>query len=177
MRQEVHRLIDAVRELEIEPTGQPAPHCVRIGLTKEDLPEKLLAVRLALDEVDASASAGNAPVDAGTDGLAKWKEAVDGLLRYVKMRSGLDFDEAEEIVRTALGKPRKRPNAFKLLPVFAPDGWTRRKKIKPKLKLEREPMSASKAKDEVYQMTWVINSLGAAAPSPAPAAPAASTQG
>ncbi|MGY3581856.1 hypothetical protein ACVIGB_000073 [Bradyrhizobium sp. USDA 4341] len=165
MRPEIHRLVQAVRELEIEPTGQPAPHCVRIGIAKEQLPQRLLMLRQTLDEVDAGGSLvlGNAE----SEDLTKLKDALDGLLRYIKMR-GLDFTEAEEIVRTALGKPRKRQEAMKLLPVFAPNGHKRRKKIKPKLRLEREPMSAGKAKQEAAQMTWVLTSLGAAAPQAAP---------
>ena len=172
MRPEIHRLVQAIRDLEIQPTGQPAPHCVRIGIPKEQLPEKLLAARVALDEVDASGSLvlGNPEAEE----LPKYKEALDGLLRYIKMR-GLDFSEAEEIVRTALGKPRKRPEVMKPLPVFAPDGYKKRKKIKPKLKIDREPMSAGKAKSEANQMTWVLNSLGPAAPQ-APAAEATSTR-
>jgi hypothetical protein len=167
MRPEIHRLVQAVRELEIEPTGQPAPHCVRIGIAKEQLPERLLTLRRTLDEVDASGSLVNGNPEA--DEAAKYMDALDGLLRYIKMR-GLDFAEAEEIVRTALGKPRKRQDAMKLLPVFAPNGHKRRKKIKPKLKLEREPMSPGKARQEAAQMTWVLTSLGAAAPQGAPAA-------
>ena len=163
MRQEIHRLVQAVRDLQIDPTGQPAPHCVRIGIPKEQLPERLLTLRERLDEVDAGGSLVNSVTE--SQELSKTREALDGLLRYIKM-GGVDFSEAEEIVRTALGKPRKRPDALKPLPVFAPNGWRRRKKLKPKIKLDREPMSAGKARQEAEQMRWVTNSLGAAAPHP-----------
>lgn len=168
MRKDIHRLAEAVRALQIEPTGHPAPNCIRLVIAKETLPEALLEAREALDAFDA---AGGASISSSpTEDVAKLREAIDGLLRYVKMR-GLEIDDAEDIVRNALGKSKKRRKKLEPLPVFAPNGWKRRKKFKPTLRIGADSTTKSDVESDARKMRWVIDELGPAAVNPADVAP------
>lgn len=164
MRKDIHRLAEAVRALQIEPTGQPAPNCIRLAIAKERLPEAMLEAREALDAFDAAGGASATPQP--TEDVIKLREAIDGLLRYVKMR-GLEIDDAEDIVRNALGKSKKRRKKLEPLPVFAPNGWKRRKKAKPTLRIGTDSISKSDVESDARKMRWVIDELGPAAVSPA----------
>lgn len=178
MRKELHRLAEAVRALRLTPTGQPAPDCVRLGIAKDRLPEALLELHSALEAVDAAG--GVSTVLAPTEDVAKLRQAVDGVLRFVKMR-GIGIDEAEDIVRDALGKGKKRRKRLEPLPVFAPNGWKRRKGFKPMLKIDSDSRTLSERESDVRRMRWVWDKMGEAAaipteraprPEPAPAATA-----
>ncbi len=175
MRKEIHRLAEAVRAMQIEPTGQAAPNCVRLGMAKEKLPEALLEAREALDAFDAAGGPA-ANEAAPAEDAGKLRQAIDGLLRYIKMR-GLDLDDAEDIVRSSLGKHKKRRKRLEPLPIFAPNGWKRRKRFKPALKIASDSQSLSDRESDVRKMRWVLDELGSAAARPMdPAArPASST--
>jgi hypothetical protein len=161
MRKDIHRLAEAVRALQIEPTGQSAPNCIRLAIVKEKLPEALLEAREALDAFDAAGGVTAAPPP--TEDVAKLRQAIDGLLRYVKMR-GLETDDAEDIVQSALGKSKKRRKRLEPLPVFAPNGWKHRKKFKPTLRIALD--NKSDMESDARKMRWVIDELGAAAAAP-----------
>lgn len=180
MRKDIHRLAEAVRALQIEPTGIPAPNCVRLGIAKEKLPQALLEARDALDAFDG---AGGAPAEPAPDeDAAKLRLAIDGLLRHFKML-GQDVESAEDIVLNALGKSKtkKRRKRLEPLPVFAPNGWKRRKGFKPTLRIAADSVTKSDVEADARKMNWVIDELGAAAPRPvAPAsrpAPATTVAG
>jgi hypothetical protein len=163
MRKAIHQLAESVRALQIEPTGNPSPNCVRIAMPKEHLPEALLEVRAALDAFDAAGGVSADPAPA--DDVSKLRMAIDGLLRYVKMR-GLGIEDAEDIVRTALGKSKKRRKRLEPLPVFAPNGWRRAKKFKPTLRIATDSVTKSDIESDARKMRWVLDELGSAAPKP-----------
>lgn len=168
MRQSIVNLVEAVRGLKVARTGQPAPHCVRIGggdrESALEFPERLLALAEALEAFDRDGGA-----EAGDAELDRIKQGLDGVFRWIKLQ-GLSTDEPLDIMAVALGgKARKKPKTLSLLPSFTP-GFGKRKTWKPKLSTAPR-LDGSRSLETMAQhvelaagMAEVVSKLGAAAP-------------
>jgi len=134
MRPEIHDLIEAVRALGLSRTGKPSPRCIRIGCDPREFPDKLEVLQECLERVDASGAL-SSQEDASQE-LDRYRKALDGLLRFIQV-CGIDPEPAIDIVANALELEgeAKREKAYETLPMFAPKGWKRKKKLNPRLHL------------------------------------------
>lgn len=160
MRQEVHELIEAVRDLEIR-VDASAPGQIRLTCDKAEFPRRLHRVALALEAVDRSGAAANemAGADPARD-AARLRLALDGVFRWMKMR-GMDLADPLQIVATALRKPELAAKAYRPTPVFvrtSPDASGAAAATQGAKKTSR---SAAAKRDELEKMMGV---LGPAAP-------------
>jgi|HigsolmetaAR206D_1030411.scaffolds.fasta_scaffold01648_7 hypothetical protein len=135
MRPEIHELIEAVRALDLRLTGKPSPRCIRIGGDPADFPRRLADLQEKLERVDASGALAEEASAPASDEIAKYKKALDGLLRFIQV-GNVDMETAVDIVAEALGvEAAKRQKAYETLPAFAPKGWKRKKRFSPRLRL------------------------------------------
>jgi len=127
MKKEVHDLVEAVRGLGIKLTGDPAPRCVRISGDARDFAERLERVQRALEALDAAEAASS---DAEAPGMANdpgaLRKALDGLLRLIQVK-GMALEEADAIVRDALGLQEAETKKKGTLPAFKPSKLKRKR--------------------------------------------------
>jgi Arc/MetJ-type ribon-helix-helix transcriptional regulator len=148
MKQVVHDLIQAVRNLGLEVTEEPSPKCVRVSITSTEFWSRMKELQLALEAVDRD-GADKLDVEAPhpKDNPEKLKIALDGLMRLYQIKGG-SLEEASEVIRNALEltddqeKQNDNRNTFDILPNFAPSKLKRARRYKPRLNLVPEKHSS-----------------------------------
>lgn len=141
MKQAVHDLIQAVENLKLEVTEEPAPNCVRVSLTPKLFWSGLKDVQLALEAVHRDGAASHDVEEPHPkDNPEKLKRALDGLMRLYQVKGG-NLEEATEVIEEALGltsEEQDNRNTFDTLPNFAPSKIKRARRYKPRLNLVPE---------------------------------------
>ncbi|WP_315922750.1 hypothetical protein [Mesorhizobium sp. SP-1A] len=167
MKKEIHDLIECVRALGIELTGNPAPKCIRISGDTSEFADKLKQVQIALEAVDASGAASDGKDVDGPEGIndpVKLRAAIDGLLRFVQVKG--DFlAEADAIVRDALNLDQPENTKSKGgLPSFTPSRMKKRRgTYKPRLNVFPErpgEASLNDLKKIVHEISVTESLLG-----------------
>lgn len=146
MKQVVHDLIQAVRNLGLEVTDEPPPKCVRVSITSTEFWTRMRELQLALEAVDRD---GMSKLDVEAphpkDNPEKLRLALDGLMRLYQVKGG-NLEEATEVIQNALGlteeKQQDNRNTFEILPNFAPSKLKRARRYKPRFNLVPEKHSA-----------------------------------
>lgn len=170
MRPEISQLLESARALQLKPTGETGPRCVKFGIDASLVPERLLVLHHAIEAVD---KAGSSSVDAGAPDPAhdpeKLRAAIDGLFNWMKLQ-GLNTGEAADIVAAAITGKQKAQKRYVTLPRFAPQAVRRKKKWKPKTHLgakfdgDGAPSTMNEHRGLGREMDEVVMRLGHAAP-------------
>lgn len=133
MKKEVVELIEAVRNLNLRLTGDPAPHGVRISDNRDVFAGKLELLQVALEMVDKSgAMSSEIDVPEPKDDPLKLRLAIDGLMRLYQLKGG-SLDQASEVIQQALGVASEEKDSRKTydtLPNFAVDRIKRKRSRK-----------------------------------------------
>ncbi len=161
MKQVVHDLIQAVRNLGLEVTDEPSPKCVRVSITSTEFWSRMKELQLALEAVDRD-GADKLDVEAPhpKDNPEKLKLALDGLMRLYQIKGG-NLEEASEVIRNALEltddqeKASDNRNTFDILPNFAPSALKRARRYKPRLNLVPEK-HASVSFNQLRRMNFEV---------------------
>ena len=170
MRPELNRLLEAARALQLKPTGETGPRCVRFGIDNAQVPQKLLELHHAIEAVDMAGSAalaGDAP-DPARD-PEKLRAAIDGLFNWMKIQ-GINTADAADVVASAISGKQKAQKRYITLPRFAPQAVKRKKNWKPKTLLgprfdnEGAPKTLDEHKKLGRDMDEVVVRMGHAAP-------------
>lgn len=164
MNKEFYELVDAVRGLGVERTGNPAPRCVKITGDPRDFSERLERLQLSLEAFDA---AGSSKSD-GISDPAALRKAIDGLLKLIQVK-GVSMTEADMIVRNALsldGEEKKKAKGS--IPAFKPPKL-KKKRGYYSLRLKVLPDRPGSAKIEdlikiVHELDATASVLGATVP-------------
>jgi len=128
MRHEFVDLLNCAKALELKATGESGPRCVRFGIDKDTIPERLLALQKAVEAADRVSGSATDP----TFDPEKLRAAVDGLVRWISLQ-GLSAVEATEVIAGIMnGGTRKKSKRYITLPRFAPQSVRKKKTWKPK---------------------------------------------
>lgn len=188
MKQVVHDLIQAVRNLGLEVTDEPAPRCVRVSITSTEFWTRMKELQLALEAVDQD-GASKLDVEAPhpKDNPEKLKLALDGLMRLYQIKGG-NLEEASEVIRNALELTDEQEHTsdnrttFDILPNFAPSKLKRARRYKPRFNLVPEKhasVSFNSLRRANFDVLYAQHMLGSTfRPDPKPeVAPPAPTMG
>lgn len=138
MKQEVHNLIQAVRDLNLELTGEPSPNCVRITDNRNVFASKLEVLQRALEVADkADALSSDVSVPHPSNNPDKLKLALDGLMRLYQLKGG-NLQEASDLIQAALGLTNEKQSneaTYETLPNFAASRIKRKRSRKYRLSL------------------------------------------
>lgn len=137
MRQSVVHLVESVRALRLGRSEHEGKSQISFGIGQAELKDRLLDLVIALESLDADgglkASADEITAQAEAGALARFREGLGGILRWIRMQG---LEEPAELVAEALGGTvQKRKSGYDMLPIFAPNGIKKRKTWKPTLNL------------------------------------------
>lgn len=183
MKQVVHDLIQAVRDLGLELTDKEPPKCIRITGDPSEFWSRLRDLQLALHALDRDgAASSDVETPQPQDNPEKLKMALDGLMRLFQIQGG-NLSEATEVIQSALGveeKENDKRNTFDTLPNFAPEKLKRRRGYKFRFNLMPEKNSEitfdklRKMNFEVMQARRLLGSTVAPIVEPRPEIPSLS---
>lgn len=172
MRREIVELVEAARDLQVLLAPRPDNHrSVRIGGPRDNFPDRLWRIAVALERVDRAGAAGLSQDEADDPVMdaAKLRMALDGVFRWMRS-NGMDVSEPHSVVSAALGaqgKVVKAGKGYKPVPQFAHNGYKKSVRTKPLMRLDPNPgervtIDGLRQKDIQAEMTEV--SFGPAAP-------------
>lgn len=161
MRQAIHRLVEAARNLKLSVVDRNGRHLV-IGVQRDEMQERLLELHDALEQVDQ---------DGATDVVdaRRMREALDATFRWIKTQ-GLSIEEPVDIVAKVLGVEgtTKKDAGYEIMPSFAPQHERKRKGWKPVLALPGERLTTMRTisdhQKQAGKMDQVVDRMGAVAP-------------
>lgn len=136
MKQEVYDLIQSVRDLNLELTGNPSPNCVRITDPRTVFVSKLEQLQKNLEAVDRSGALGSDVQEPHpNNNPEKLRLALDGLMRLYQLNGG-NLDQATDVIQNALGLTGEKQSndaTYDTLPNFAASRIKRKRSRKYRL--------------------------------------------
>ena len=161
MRAAISRLIEAARGLKLSVTEEDRGRKLAIGVSRDELTERLIELHDALEAADADGAADMDP--------RRTREAFNELFRWIRLQ-GLSIEEPAALVAATLGVEVKASasSGYDIMPSFSPRHERKKKGWKPTLTLPLERLRTMKSIGDhakvANNMDQVVSKMGDAAP-------------